>query len=70
MNILNAEFEKEYVIKKIDTDDGELKAFLFTLGCYEGQKITALSKMSGNFTVVVKGGRYNIDKEIAGVIHI
>ncbi len=70
MNIISAEHEKEYTIKNINTDDGELKAFLFSLGCYEGEKITVISQMSGNFTVVIKGSRYNIDKEIGSVIEI
>ena len=30
----------EYKIQRIDTDDEELNAFLFSLGCYEGEPIT------------------------------
>ncbi len=70
MNVSKAVLEKEYEIKDINTKDEEMKAFLFTLGCFEGQKLTVLSRMSGNYTVVIKGSRYNIDKELASVIEI
>lgn len=30
----------EYKIQRIDTDDEELNAFLFSLGCYEGEPTT------------------------------
>ena len=32
MNVREAQEGKEYIIKKIDTDDEELNAFLFSLG--------------------------------------
>ena len=33
----------EYKIQRIDTDDEELNAFLFSLGCNEGEPITVVS---------------------------
>ena len=33
MNLTMAEVGKEYVIRAIETDDEELNAFLFSLGC-------------------------------------
>ncbi len=70
MDLSVAELGKEYVIKRIDTDDEELDAFLFSLGCYSGEKITVISKRVGGFTVAIKDARYNIDKDLAKAIII
>ena len=40
MTLKDAVEEKEYIVRQIDTDDEELKTFLFSLGCYEGEPIT------------------------------
>ena len=39
MNLSVAEEGKEYIIQRIETDDEELNAFLFSLGCYSGEQI-------------------------------
>ncbi|MDY5252381.1 MAG: FeoA family protein [Erysipelotrichaceae bacterium] len=70
MNLSQGEIQKEYTIKDIMIDDEELKDFLFTLGCYSGEKITIISKKSRNFVVSIKDARYNIDNEIAELILI
>ena len=70
MTLRNAETEKEYVIKSIVTDDEELDAFLFSLGCYSGEPITVISRRRGGCTVSIKDARYNIDKQLAEVILI
>ena len=70
MNLREAIEEKEYVIKAINTDDDELKAFLFSLGCYEGEKITVISNLKGSVIVSIKDGRYNLDNELAEAILI
>jgi len=70
MNLLNAEVEKEYIIKEILTDDEELNAFLFTLGCYSGEPITVISHLKGSCVVSIKDARYNIDKQLAELILI
>ena len=36
MTLRSAEIGKEYIIRGIETDDEELDAFLFSLGCYSG----------------------------------
>lgn len=69
MNLNDAELEKEYVVRKIDTDDEDMKDFLFTLGCYSGEKITVIDRKR-NLVVSVKDARYNIDKELASTILI
>ena len=61
---------KEYVIKAINTDDEELNAFLFSLGCYSGETITVVSRRRGGCTVSIKDGRYSIDNQLAEAILI
>ena len=70
MNLLNAEEGKEYIIRQIDTDDEEMDAFLFSLGCYSGEPITVISHLRGSCVVSIKDGRYNIDKQLAAAIEI
>ena len=70
MNLRNAEEGKEYIVKRIETDDEELDAFLFSLGCYGGEPITVISHLKGSCVVSIKDGRYNIDKELAEAIII
>ena len=36
MNLLDAKEGEEYIIKDIVTNDEEMEAFLFSLGCYSG----------------------------------
>ena len=70
MNLTNAELGKEYIILGIDTDDEELDAFLFSLGCYSGEPITVVSRRRGGMTVSIKDARYNIDNQLAEAILI
>ena len=68
MNLANAQEGKEYIIQRIKTDDEELNAFLFSLGCYSGVPITVVSRRRGSCTVSIKDGRYNIDRQLAEAI--
>ena len=61
---------KEYIIRKIETDDEELNSFLFSLGCYTGEPITVVSHLKGGCVVSIKDGRYNIDNQLAEAILI
>ena len=70
MNLTNAQEGKEYIIQAIDTDDEELNAFLFSLGCYSGEPITVISHLKGGCVVSIKDGRYNIDTQLAQAISI
>ena len=70
MNLNDAQEGIEYIVKEIDTDDEELNAFLFTLGCYSGEPITVIAHRKGGCTVSIKDGRYNIDTELASAILI
>ena len=70
MNLMNAQEGKEYIIRRIETDDEELDAFLFSLGCYSGAPITVVSRRRGSCGVSVKDGRYSIDNQLAESILI
>ena len=70
MTLKDALEGKEYVVRRIDTDDEELNAFLFYLGCYEGEPITVVSHLKGGCVVSIKDGRYNIDDQLAKAILI
>ena len=68
MNLRNAIEGKEYIIQRIDTNDEDLNAFLFSLGCYSGEPITVVAHRKGSCTVSIKDGRYNIDSQLAEAI--
>lgn len=68
MNLTVAEEGKEYLIQRIETDDEELNAFLFSLGCYSGETITVIAHRKGGCTVSIKDARYNIDTQLAEAI--
>jgi ferrous iron transport protein A len=70
MNLNNAQEGKEYIIRNIMTDDEELDAFLFSLGCYSGEPITVVSHKWGGSIVAIKDGRYTIDTQLARAIEI
>jgi len=70
MNLRAAEEGKEYIISKIETDDEELDAFLFSLGCYSGEGITVVRRMKSGLVVAIKDARYNIDNQLAEAIII
>ena len=70
MTLKDAQEGKEYIVRQIDTDDEELNAFLFSLGCYSGEPITVVSRLRGGCVVSIKDGRYTIDYQLAEAILI
>ena len=68
MDLTKVEEGKEYIIQRIETDDEDLNAFLFSLGCYSGEPITVVARRRGSCTVSIKDGRYNIDFQLAEAI--
>lgn len=70
MTLAEAQAGQEYIIREIDTEDEELNAFLFSLGCYAGEPITVVSQLKGGCVVSIKDGRYNIDNQLAAAILI
>ena len=70
MDLSEAKEGVEYIVKDILTDDEELNAFLFSLGCYTGEPITVIAHRKGGCVVSIKDGRYNIDNDLARAISI
>lgn len=70
MNVYLAQEGKEYMIRSIKTGDSELDAFLFSLGCYEGEPITVISHMGHGCIVSIKDGRYMVDKQLASAMEL
>lgn len=70
MTLLEGNEGEEYIIKDIATEDEELNAFLFSLGCYSGEGITVVTRRKSGCVVSIKDGRYNIDNELASTIVI
>ena len=70
MSLINAKAGQEYIIDNISTEDEEMNAFLFFLGCYSGEPIVVVSRRKGGCTVSIKDARYNIDDELAEAINV
>ena len=70
MNLTDVQDGVEYIIKKIVTDDEEMDAFLFSLGCYSGEPITVVRRVKGGRVVSIKDGRYTIDNILAEAIEV
>ena len=70
MNLTQAVECVEYIVKNLATDDEELDAFLFSLGCYAGEPITVIKRRKGSCIISIKDGRYNIDTPLAEAIEI
>ena len=68
MKLTEAKVGEEYIIRELVTDDEEMNAFLFTLGCYSGEPITVITKLRSSLVVSIKDGRYNIDNQLAEAI--
>ena len=70
MDLTQAQTGKQYIVQQIHTDDAELNAFLFSLGCYSGQPITVVSRQKNNCIVLIKQARYSVDNQLAKAILI
>lgn len=70
MNLREAEEGKTYTVKNVNTDDEELRTFLFTLGCCKGEPITVILNRKNFCVVSVKDCRYSIDPVLAKVVEI
>ena len=70
MPLSEALSENDYIITSISTDDEEFTSFLFTLGCYSGEKISLISRKKNSCTIGVKDAKYNIDTALAQVIEV
>ena len=70
MTLKTAQPGQEYLIRAIETDDEEMDAFLFSLGCYAGEPIAVISRRRGTCVVSIKDGRYTIGDDLAECIKL
>lgn len=70
MTLKDAIEGNEYIIQQIRTNDEELTAFLFSLGCYSGEAVTVISRLKSGCVISIKDGRYNIDNQLAEAISV
>ena len=70
MTLADARLETEYSVKEIQSDDDDLIRFLFSLGCYSGEKITVITKKKNHVVLAIKDARYNMDMDLARSIMI
>lgn len=70
MTLREAVEGNEYIIQQVETEDEELSAFLFSLGCYSGEAVTVVSHLKSGCVISIKDGRYNIDNQLAEAISV
>lgn len=69
MMLSKGKIGETFNIKSIQGKE-KTKKFLFTLGCFEGEKITLISKLAGNYVINIKDSRYAIDEVMAKSIEV
>ena len=69
MLLSKAKIGQTFNIKQVEGKE-KIKKFLFTLGCFEGEEITLISKLAGNYVVNIKDSRYALDESMAKSIVI
>jgi ferrous iron transport protein A len=69
MLLSKAKIGQTFNVKRVEGKE-KVKKFLFTLGCFEGEEITLISKLAGNYIVIIKDSRYAIDESMAKIIEI
>lgn len=70
MLLTEANENSTHIISAIETEDEDMKAFLFSLGCYKGQEISLITKKKHSLVISLKEARYNIDTCLAEAIKI
>ncbi|NLC26688.1 MAG: ferrous iron transport protein A [Fastidiosipila sp.] len=65
MALSDGKVNTTYIIKEIEVAEEGLQDFLFSLGCYPGEEVTIISKLSDNIIINVKDARYSIDSDLA-----
>ncbi len=70
MCLLEANVGQDYIVRDVNTSDEELRGFLFSLGCYSGERVTVVAKKRNGCTVSIKDARYNMDCDLASAITV
>lgn len=69
MILSKGKLNKEYTVNSISGKEDMVK-FLFSLGCYKGEKVTIISKVASNYIINIKDSRYGIDEQLAKIIQV
>lgn len=64
MVLSKAKIGQTFSVKSVEGKE-KVKKFLFSLGCYEGEEITLVSILAGNYVVNIKDSRYAIEEKVA-----
>ena len=64
MKLSKAKIGQSFTVENIEGKD-KTKKFLFSLGCFEGEEITLISKLAGTYVINIKDSRYAIDEGMA-----
>ena len=70
MSLAKGKLNTPYTVSSITTDREDTRNFLFTLGCYPGEKVTIISKLASNYIINIKDARYSIDEDLAKAIMV
>lgn len=68
MSLSKGTLNTPYTVNCVKTDYEDLREFLFSLGCYPGEKVTIISKLASNYIVNIRDARYSIDEDLANAI--
>jgi ferrous iron transport protein A len=68
MPLAEGKLNTSYTVNCVNTKQEDVRKFLFTLGCYPGERVTIISKLASNYIVNIKDARYSIDEDLAKVI--
>lgn len=69
MMLLKAKIGCTSTIKTVSGNE-KVRNFLFSLGCSEGEDITLISVLAGNYIINIKDSRFAIDKKMAQSIEL
>jgi ferrous iron transport protein A len=64
MVLSKAKIGQTFNVKSVEGKE-KVKKFLFSLGCFEGEEITLVSILAGNYVVNIKDSRYAIEEKVA-----
>ncbi|MEL7565275.1 MAG: FeoA family protein [Dehalobacterium sp.] len=70
MSLAKGKLNTPYTVHSVNTEHEDIREFLFTLGCYPGEKVTIISKLASNYIVNIKDARYSIDEDLAKAIMV
>ncbi len=70
MSLARGKLNTPYTVNSVNTEHEDIRKFLFTLGCYPGEKVTIISKLASNYIINIKDARYSIDEDLAKAIII